>query len=187
MKKNSAILPALIFTLTGCSSMSQNAYIIYFGNMYLSADSYKYDAINQKAIQNNHDKNDEQIYYTNIQIITEQSDVDEIKQSADYVDNGEEIKIPDDHFLVYFFAQIPSFYQAVRRENIQYINEDGQEVLVTDNFYQLSPRPNMFYCFIDLEFDITISRPQVFSFYYYVSDAYLQNMTLANIRVIFSE
>ncbi len=174
----------LSLALSSCSQAYNTSFTIYFGNMYISKDSYNYQAINQKLCQNEFNKDISEEYYANIYFFYDQETLEEFQQNESYYDHGETISIPSDHFLIYFFAQAPASYRAIKRENIQYIDENDREVLVTDNFYQLASRKDIAYCFIDLELDITISSPYVFSFYYYVSNVYRNNLNFEDIRII---
>lgn len=184
MRKKILFPLALSLTLSSCSTAYKTSYTIYFGNMYVSQDSYNYQAVNQKLCQNDFDDDLTKEYHANINFFYDQESLNDFKQDENYYDHAEEINIPTDHFLIYFFVQIPASYQAVKRENIQYINEKDEEVLVTDNFYRLASRKDLSYCFVDLELDTTISSPYVFSFYYYVSNIYKNDLISDNIRII---
>ncbi len=185
MKKSVLFLSLSLVALTSCFGDYNNSYVIYFGNQYISVDSFDYSSIDMKETQNNYDESVESELYANIYLLYEDSEVEELKSEAGYIDNGEEISIPDEKFLIYFFVQIPASYSVVRRENIQYVDTTDTEVLVTDNFYQLASRRDLFYCFVDLE-EAEEADESVFSFYYYVSDIYENTMIEANIRVILS-
>lgn len=185
-KKIISLLSTIIF-LTSCSSRNNTSYYIYFGNMFISHDSYQYQALDQVEVQNDYFDDEDGVYYADIYVIHNIDELASLRADTNFIDNQEEIEIPENKFLVYFFVQIPRLRRGVTRENIQYQDETGREVMVTDNFYQLASRPDLFYCFVDLTLNIQNEEPTVFSFYYYVSNTYQETMTSQSIRLIFNE
>ena len=86
---------------------------------------------------------------------------------------------------VIVLAQIPEGYESFKRENIQSTDDKGNMIIISDNFYSFSSRPEINYFFIDLKYD-TEKKEHVSAFLFEVSRKYLSTISSTTIRPVYS-
>ena len=191
-RKNSLLLTILSsFSLFSCkSSLNNNCYQCYIGNMIVSSFTLPYASISDKTClvkTKDEELNKKPFYYNSYVINTERELSSFYSLSGVSVDTKEitdNEPLVKDKMIVYIISQIPAGY---RRDNIQQTGNDGKVVLITDNFYYYASRPEISYCNIDLKKDDTVTANYSYSFYYSLYDEYSSIIKDDSIRVILNE
>lgn len=178
MKKRNIII--LSFLLSSCNG-NYRGYKNYIGNMYVSDAKKDFSTINSKKINDKYDLGD---YYVDVYSFDIDNKEDFFKES-DIEFSDSEIKKFDgykDYDVVYFFTQIPSGYQAYKRDNVQGYLYIDEQTLLTDNFYYFISR-EIYYCDIDIVKNINYIEPYVFSFYFLIEKDLYLDIKVDDIRV----
>ena len=203
------LLPFLLL-----SSCSHEAFRQYFGNMEEVSFSLPFSDIDQKEIVSEDWKNAieaereqentapsgnnplppkdpvlEKTYYADIFVLSTQTELDSFFAQDGLIATEEEKKeycfMPSDLFYVIVLAQIPEGYESFKRENIQSTDDKGNMIIISDNFYSFSSRPEINYFFIDLKYD-TEKKEHVSAFLFEVSRKYLSTISSTTIRPVYS-
>lgn len=131
----------------------------------------------------------EKTYYAEIFVLSTQTQLDAFFSLESLSFTKEDRKeygfMPQDIFYVVVISQIPEGYESFKRENVQSTDEDGNMVIISDNFYSFANRPEINYFFIDLR-HAPDRKEHVFSFLFEVPRQYLENISETTIRPIYS-
>ncbi len=182
------------FSLFSCkSSLNNNCYQCYIGNMIVSSFTMPYAKISDHPClvkTKDEEINSKAFYYNTYVINTERELTSFYSLSGVSVDTKEitdNNPLTADKMIVYIISQIPAGYKAYKRDNIQQTGNDGKVVLITDNFYYYASRPEISYCNIDLKKDDTVKDDYSYSFYYSLYTDYSSIIKEDSIRVILNE
>ena len=167
-------------------------YRCYYGHQIETLTTISYNKINQKEIQNNvADLTLETPLYFNYYLTENNDDL-----ALFYTNDGLSINTQekDSEFtfseekpaILFIFAQIPQGYRAFKRNNRQN-DQEGEEVMVTENFYYYENKPDISYLFFDIKKDSTITSSYVYSFIFKIYKTFSGNFDYTNIRGIFTD
>ncbi|HIU70997.1 MAG TPA: hypothetical protein IAC60_05425 [Candidatus Enterosoma merdigallinarum] len=194
MPKRRLLLLLSAFFLSSCS-MPQDNYRLYYGNMAMPSFSIPYVFVDEKVCQDaftppqeEGEEKEATTYYCNIDTLSSQAAVDEFFLQKDLSYNPEDVQqyriLPRNVFYVILFCQIPGGYQAYKRKDIQAVDENGNPIIISDNFYCYRSRPELNYFFIDIKKDPSHPNSSVRSFLFQVDKAYLDTVREETIRPI---
>lgn len=210
MIKRRVLFLVLPFLLGSCSP-SLGEYRRYYGNMALTSFSLPYESIDGKAILTDDfrfrlleereeaeenpevvpssEKLLEEIFFADIFVLSNQEDVDTFFAMEDLTFEEEDKEkyslLPEGIFYVLLISQIPEGYMAYKRNNIQGVDEEGNAVIISDNFYAYANRTDIHYFFIDLERDLQADY-HVQSFLFEVSMDRIEEFQGETIRPIYA-
>ena len=152
MKKKRLFLP-LFLLLSSCDAPVRE-YRRYFSTMTVPSFALPFGAIDEREMINRYDEEGTDAFFCNLYILRSSRDVREFLQVPGLSYTAEDEKrledLSGDQMALLCLYQVPPFYAPYLRYSIQTMDEEGNLIAVTDNFFSLAPRPEINYLFLDL-------------------------------------
>ena len=165
-----------LFLLPILVSCQSSGYQLFLGNMILSDAKKDFSSLSMRPVHFQLQGEGKSDYFADVYCLTTQEELTSFYNSETSITFSEKEKtkygtLNEGEVRIYFFVPIPAGYRPKRRDNVQgKVIGNEEEILLTDNFYTYSTRPDFFYCYVDVVKEDDERENKVFSFFYTVSE-----------------